>query len=97
MHGKFGNPMWIEVPKVPMHPDPDMSLIYGMRIDFDPDELHGREPQGKYDFLMRADDDETKQEIANGITKGQRYIIAPPYQVETNDAIHLPIKVERAP
>ena len=97
LHGKFGNPMWIEVPTIPIHPEPDMSLVYGMTVDFDPDQLHERAEPGGYDFMMRADDNAKKSEIARGIEKGWRYVIVPPYQVEKDEVIYLPIRVETAP
>ena len=97
MHAKFGRPMWIEAPRVLLHSNPEMSLVYGMTIDFDPDHLHERDEPGTYDFMLRADDADLKAEIAHGIEKGWRYIIVPPYQIEANGIVQLPIQIQKAP
>jgi hypothetical protein len=97
MHGKFGRPMWVEWPTIPVRPKSRMFLIYGMVIDFDPDALHEREAPGEYDFMMRADDDAKKREMIKGIGEGKRYIIVPPYQIEKEGGIHIPIRVTAEP
>lgn len=96
MQGRFGRPMRIESATVPIYPPHIHALIYSMVIDFDPDEMHEREAPGRYDFLLRSDDEARKHEMARGQADGLSYIIVPPYQIEKAGAIEIPIRIEHA-
>jgi len=94
MQGRFGRPMKIESTTVPIYPARVHAMTYSMIIDFDPDEMHERESPGDFDFLLRADDEAKKYEMSRGQAEGMEYIIVPPYQIEKNGVIELPIRIE---
>jgi len=96
MQGRFGRPMRIESATVPIYPAQIRAMTYSMVIDFDPDEMHEREAPGRYDFLMRADDETKKHELSRRQAEGTNYIIVPPYQIEKNGMIEIPIRAEPA-
>ena len=96
MQGRFGRPMRVESTTVPIYPARVHAMTYSMVIDFDPDEMHERETPGDFDFLLRADDETKKHEMSRRQAEGANYIIVPPYQIEKNGMIELPIRIERA-
>jgi len=96
MQGRFGRPMKVESTTVPIYPAHYHAMTYSMVIDFDPDEMHERERPGRYDFLLRCDDEKKKHEMSHGQAEGHSYIIVPPYQIEKNNGIEIPIRIEHA-
>lgn len=98
IHGRFCEKMYIQTPMVPLHPLTDLTMIYAMEIEFDDTRLFApsaKDDDTDYDFLLKADDMSAKQEIEKNIAEGQKYIIAPPFQIRKDGGIYLPIKVER--
>lgn len=95
IHGLFGPKMYIKTPMVPLHPMADMTMIYSMHIDLDEKRLFEKTEEAAYDFLLRADDKDKKQEMASAIAQGHKFYIAPPFQIQHNGVIHLPIKEEK--
>lgn len=97
IHGRFAPQMEIYNPIVPLHPAKDMTLVYKTAIAFDPYTLDAAQhpPAPTPSYWMAADDVAKKQEMIEGIKKGKRYIIAPPFQVEKDGKILLPIIEEK--
>lgn len=91
IHGRFSSRMEIEQPIVQLHPRKDMTLIYKMRVDFDPFILEREPPVREPSFWLHARDTEMKRRIQVGLREGKRYQIAPPFAVHTNGTIRLPI------
>jgi hypothetical protein len=97
IHGRFSPQIELYQPMVPMHPLKDMTMIYKNTIDFDPFTLTVEKPvtAGKPDFWLAADDKAAKEEIYRGLRAGKRYFIDPPYKVEKDGKIMLPM-IERS-
>ena len=96
IHGRFGEKMYIKTPMVPLHPMADMTMIYSMKIDLNDERIFGEaEENAPRDFLLRNDDKAMKQEMAQRIKGGEKFYITPPFQIEQDGVIHLPIKVEK--
>ncbi len=95
MHGRFGPKLEIVSPQVPLHSQGHNTLVYGMKIDFDPVGLsQAPAPDRKPDFWMEAGDTEALAKLEAGIAAGKRYFILPPFQVRTGSTIKLPIVEE---
>ncbi len=96
VHARFGRQIEIDQPVMPLHPLGHMTMVYGMKADLDFARifsgLQGAEP---YDILLRADDAAAKEGLVAGRANGQRYIICPPYQIERDGALYLPLRVEK--
>jgi hypothetical protein len=95
MHGRFGNSIEVISARVPLHAQGDVSLVYGMKIDFDPAAL-GEEPKAPRapDFWVDAHDPSSIDRLEAGIAAGKRYFILPPFQVREGQTIKLPIAEE---
>lgn len=91
IHGRFSSKMEIEQAMVPLHPRRDMTLIYRMNIDFDPYKIEERSSEPTPTFWLDAKDSATKARIQDGLRRGRRYQIAPPFAVSRNGEIYLPI------
>ncbi len=96
IQGRFGRPMRIELTTVPIYSTRPTAMTYSMVIDFNPDEMHERETPGRYDFLLRADDEAKKREMTRGQAEGLSYIIVPPYQIDKGGVVEIPIRIESA-
>ena len=94
IHGLFGQKMYIQTPIVDLHPKTHMSLVYRIKIDFDPDNFLHRE-EVEPDFWMKADDKDKKLWMQEQQAQGHEFIICPPFQVKKPDGIHIPIKQEK--
>lgn len=96
IHGRFGDKMYIKTPMVPLHPMADMTLIYSMKIELDDARIFAdyNDFQPEYDFMLRSNDLTVKQDMSKRISAGEKFYIAPPFQIFEDEAIHLPIKVE---
>lgn len=95
IHGRFSSKMEIEQAMVPLHPRKDMTLIYKMNIDFDPYTVEEAPADRQPTFWLDASDKEMKSKIQEGIRQGRRYQIAPPFAVQRDGAILLPIIEEK--
>jgi hypothetical protein len=93
IHGRFAPRMEIYQPIVLLHPRKDMTLVYKMRIDFDPYALEASPVTAAPEptFWMNAKDRDAKLRMQEGIAAGKRYFIAPPFSVVKGDEILLPI------
>jgi len=97
MHGRFGKSIEIISARVPLHAQGQSSLVYGMKIDFDPaclDEVP--DAQQAPDFWIDNQDPETIARVEAGIAAGHRYFILPPFQVREGGKVKLPIAEEKA-
>lgn len=92
IHGKTTRALYLKQPMVWIHPRKDMTFIYEQEIDFSLTTLKDT-PHGEYSFLLKADDRLKKEEIAAGILQGFRYQIVPPFRIEREDGVYLPIAV----
>jgi hypothetical protein len=95
IHGRFSSRMEIEQAMVPLHPKKEMTLVYKMKIDYDPYDLDARPTAVSPTFWLNARDSETKREIQRGLREGKRYQIAPPFAVQRDGEIFLPIVEEK--
>jgi hypothetical protein len=68
-----------------------MTFIYEQEIDFSLDGLRSSK-DGEYTFLLKADDRAGKERIAQGLSRGQRYQIVPPFRIVSDDGVYLPIR-----
>lgn len=95
IHARFGEKMYIQTPMVPLHPMAEQTMIYNVQVSWDEQRLFAKrtEPED-YDVLMRHDDKAFKTEMTERIKAGEKFYIAPPYQVKKEDEIFLPIHVE---
>ncbi len=95
MHGRFGTSVEVVSARVPLHAQGDVSLVYGMHIDFDPADLNAAPGTDKTpDFWVNASDAGTITRLEEGIAAGQRYFILPPFQVRQGQSVRLPIAEE---
>lgn len=94
IHGRFAKQMEIYQPIVPLHPCQDMTLVYKLAIDFDPFTLDEKPEPQEPTFWLNAKDTAAKVKMQEGIAKGCRYFIAPPYQEIRDGEIFLPIIVK---
>lgn len=92
IHGKTTKALFIKQPMVWIHPRTHMTFIYEQEIDYSLDSLRVS-GEDNYTFLLKADDQLKKQEIQEGIAAGKRYQIVPPFRVEKEDGIYVPILV----
>lgn len=91
IHGRFSSRMEIEQAMVPLHPRKEMTLVYKMKIDFNPYDLDTRPSEISPTFWLNAKDTEKKREIQRGLRDGRRYQIAPPFSVQREGETFLPI------
>jgi len=84
LHGRFGHDPILVKPSVPIYPDPHLSFIYKMKIEFDPSNL-AMLPVRTPDRLLRARDTVAKRRIAEEIAQGWRHTIVPPYWSRGDD------------
>jgi hypothetical protein len=90
IHGKTTRELFIKQPAVWIHPRTHMTFIYEQEIDYSLDTLKDRDAE-PYTFLLRADDLEHKELISQGIARGIRYKIVPPFRIIKGDKVFLPI------
>ncbi len=91
IHGKTTRAFFIKQPMVWMHPRTHMTFIYEQEVDFSLDGLRGDE-HGEYTFLLKADDRAAKERIADGLKRGYRYQIVPPFRLLRDAGVFLPIR-----
>lgn len=91
IHGKTTQAFYIKQPMVWIHPRTHMTFIYEQEIDYTLDGLRGQAPMA-YSFLLRADDREAKERIAEGLAKGHRYQIVSPFRIVESGSVFLPIR-----
>jgi len=91
IHGKTTRALFIKQPMVWIHPRKHMTFIYEQEIDFTIDSLSQHEPLD-YSFLLRAEDLQAKERIAEGLSRGCRYQIVPPFRIVKEGAVFLPIR-----
>jgi hypothetical protein len=91
IHGRFAEEMEIYQPTVPLHPFKDMTMIYRMSLKYDVNNLDKPPADKEPTFWLNSQDKAGKQRIQDGISKGKRYIIAPPFLVKRDGENFLPI------
>jgi len=97
MHGRFGPRLEIISPRVPLHAQGNNTLVYGMKIDFDPHTLHEKPAVvAEPDFWLETGDGAGIDQMVAGIASGSRYFILPPFQVRDGQKLKLPIAEEKA-
>jgi hypothetical protein len=79
-----------------LHHYKELTFVYKMRLDYDPYHLLAPLPESEPDFWLSAHDANKKYEIRKGIQKGKRYIIAPPFSVQRDAGVFLPIVEKKA-
>jgi hypothetical protein len=95
MHGRFGTAVEVVAARVPLHAQGDVSLVYGMSVDFDPARLDevpvtDKEP----DFWIDPSSGDGIDRVEEGLAAGRRYFILPPFQVREGQSVKLPIAEE---
>ena len=90
IHGKTAQEFFIRQAIVWLHPRTHMTFIYEQIPNYDLANLKNREDE-EYTFLMSAYDFEAKKRIEEGLRNGKNYKIVPPFQINKNDEIFLPI------
>jgi hypothetical protein len=93
IHGRFSSRMEIHQPMVPLHPGKDMTLIYKMKVDYDPHRLDEPLDPVEPTFWLNARDLTAKKEMQAGIKDGNSYAIVPPHSVLRNGEVLLPVLV----
>jgi hypothetical protein len=96
IHGRFSSRMEIHQPIVPLHPKKDMTLIYKTKVDYDPWRLEENRVPVEPGFWIQAHDRNTKLHMQKGIAKGKRYVIVPPFSVQRDGEVWLPVIEENA-
>jgi hypothetical protein len=91
VHGRFGREMEISQPIVLTHPGKDNTFIYKMKLEYDPADPVKPHPDVKPTFWLDSRDKAKKQAMMEGIKRGKRYIIAPPFSVQKDGGVFLPI------
>jgi len=91
IHGRFAQEMEISQAMVLLHPCREMTFIYQMKLDYDPQNPGRNLPEPEPTFWLNAHDTSKKREIQEGIRNGKRYIIAPPFAERRDGVVHLPI------
>lgn len=94
IHGRFSSCMEIEQAMVPLHPKKEMTLVYKMKIDYDPYALDTKPVALTPTFWLNAKDTEKKREIQQGLRDGKRYQIVAPFAVHRDSEVFLPIVEE---
>lgn len=95
MHGRFGKTIEVVASRVPLHAQGHTSLVYGMKIDFDPACLgEPPMPERAPDHWIKAGNAEDISTLEAGIAEGKRYFILPPFQVREGQTVTLPIAEE---
>lgn len=96
-HTLFGKKMYIEQTICPLHPLREMSFTYSMKIELDETRmLNGvSKSANDYDFLLKADDTKTKEEMQARMKAGEKFYIQDPVHIEKPDGLYLPIKIEK--
>lgn len=94
-HGRFSSRMEIVQPMVPLHPRTDMTFIYRMKVDYDPQRLAEIPTKIEPTFWMKANDIAAKMRMQNGLKEGKRYYIAPPFAETRDGQIYTPIIEEK--
>jgi len=97
VHGRFTPEMEISQPIVLLHTHKDMAFSYKVKLDYDPADPIKQHPDVKPTFWLDAKDTAKKQAMAEGIKRGKRYIIVPPFSVQRDGGIFLPILEKDAP
>ncbi len=91
VHGRFSTRTEITQPMVPLHPRNDMTLIYQQQIDYDPYQLDKLPAPENPTFWLNARDSAAKRQLLDGRNNGNKYIIVPPFQVQSGEDVLLPI------
>jgi len=91
IHGRFAKQMEIYQPMVQLHPFKDMTFIYRMTPDYNAYELDSKPVEVEPTFWLNATDKESKLRMQEAMTKGKRFIIAPPFIVKRDGQTFLPI------
>jgi len=96
IHGRFADKMEIYQPIVPLHPYKDMTLVYRMALNYDPYNLKEKLADKEPTFWLKATDKESKERMQAAMTEGKRFYIAPPFIVDRDGELFLPIIEEEA-
>lgn len=91
IHGRFTHEMEITQPVVRLHPGKEMTFVYKMKLDYDPQNPNKLQAPVEPTFWLNATDKDKKYEMQQNIKKGKRYIIAPPFSIQRDGGIFLPI------
>ena len=91
VHGRFTKEMEISQPIVLLHTHKEMAFSYKVQLDYDPADPIKEHPEIKPTFWLNATDTAKKSAMAEGIKQGKRYIIVPPFSVQKDGGILLPI------
>lgn len=96
-HAAFGQKMYIEQTTAVLHPLKDMSFTYAMKVELNDDrifrDLSIAAPD--YDFLLKSDDLQMKNEMQERMKSGEKFWIADPVHIQKDDGLYLPIKIEK--
>lgn len=95
-HALFSSKMYIDQAVMPLHTLSDMTMVYRQKIELNEERIFGEvssQPQD-YDFLLRYDDADKKQEIQAEIRKGHKFLICDPVHIEKDGTLYLPVKQE---
>lgn len=96
-HAAFGTKMYIEQTTAVLHPLRDMSFTYAMKVELDDARIF-RDMAGQagdYDFLLKSDDLKMKLDMQERMKTGEKFWIADPIQIQKDDGLYLPIKIEK--
>ena len=96
IHGRFAEKMEIYQAIVPLHPFKDMTLVYRMSLKYDPHKLNEKLEEKEPTFWLNATDKQGKERIRAAMNQGKRFFIAPPFLVERQGGLFLPIIEEEA-
>lgn len=96
VHGRFAPEMEIHQATVLLHPMREMTFIYKMKLDYDAATIDKSLPEQTPDFWLNAYDTDKKREIAARTAGGERAIIVPPFSMQRDESVFLPIVMKKA-
>jgi len=94
IHGRFSSGMEIYQPIISQHPEHALTFIYRMNLDYDPYKIDKAPLAQNPTFWLWGKNTSTKQQMQDGIKRGVRYFIAPPFSEIRSGETFLPIIVK---
>jgi hypothetical protein len=76
IHGRFTSEMEIDQPIVALHTQKDMTLVYKMKLDYDPYNPNAPHAEQEPTFWLNARDKEKKREMQKGIKQALHHSAA---------------------
>lgn len=95
VHGRFAPEMEIYQSTVLLHAMREMTFVYKMTLDYNPNTIDQPLPEQEPDFWLNAYDTDKKHEIAARTASGERAIIVPPFSVQRDESVFLPIVMKK--